>query len=95
MKSHAVLCDGSGMPGVSGDENVYRPRIPAAILAGAAKLAGVVPTDPVAGFPPSGGRGNGNDASLDSEAPTGAYVDMSQILFGSTDLAEVVRRSRA
>ncbi len=95
MKSHAVLCDGSGMPGVSGDEKVYRPRMPGAILAGAAKLAGVVPTDPEAGFPPSGGSGNGNDASPDSETPTGADVDMSEILFGSAEFAEVVQRSRA
>jgi hypothetical protein len=51
MKSQAVLSDGGGMPGVSGELNVHavptRPRC--------AKEPGVVPSAVVEGFWPSGG----------------------------------------
>jgi hypothetical protein len=50
-KSQAVLSDGAGMPGVSGDENVHgvptRPRL--------AKEPGVVPAVVEDGLSPSGG----------------------------------------
>jgi hypothetical protein len=79
MKSQAVFVDGSGMPGVSGEANVYRPATPGAILLGAAKLAGVVPARIEEGFPPSGG--SGNCVSADREVPACPEVDMSEILF--------------
>jgi hypothetical protein len=43
MKSHAVFSDGNGIPGVSGEEKVRAPVLPAAIRGALAKLPGVVP----------------------------------------------------
>lgn len=54
-KSQAVLSDGWGMPGVSGDENVQQPSGPGAIRDGFAKLPGDVPRARDDGFCPSGG----------------------------------------
>ncbi len=51
MKSQAVLSDGAGMPGVSGDENVQGvPTLPRC-----AKEPGVVPCFCVDGLSPSSG----------------------------------------
>ena len=81
MKSQAVLCDGSGMPGVSGDENVYRPAAPGAILPGRRKACrALFRLARRRDFRPSGGSGNGNGASADPETPAGPEVDMSEIL---------------
>ena len=80
------------MPGVSGDEKVYRPRMPGAILAGAAKLAGVVPTDPEArDFPRAEAAEMETMRRPIPRRPAGAEVDMSEILFGSAEF----RGSRA
>jgi hypothetical protein len=69
MKSHALFNEGSGIPGVSGEEKVNRPATPAAIFAGAAKLAGLVPALVDEAFPPNGGRENGNPANSVSILP--------------------------
>jgi hypothetical protein len=53
MKSQAVLVDGAGMPGASGDANVY--GVPTAPLR--AKLPGEVPWRRVDGLSPTGGSG--------------------------------------
>ena len=71
MKSQAVLVDGSGMPGVSGEVKVNRPAAPAAIREGAAKLAGLVPALVDDAFPPNGGSENGNSAKSASALPAG------------------------
>jgi len=52
MKSHAVLSEGFGMPGVSGEEKVRAPPI----SGGFAKLPGVVPSSEEDGLFPSPGR---------------------------------------
>jgi len=67
MKSQAVFVEGTGIPGVSGEEYVYRPAAPGAIRAGAAKLAGVVPARPDDGLPPSGGNTGWNSGRPDPE----------------------------
>jgi hypothetical protein len=79
MKSQAVFVEGAGIPGVSGDVNVYRPAAPAAIRATAAKLAGLVPARVEEGFPPSGGSEKGNPAKSGSEWPADSDVDMNAI----------------
>jgi hypothetical protein len=76
MKSQAVFIEGSGIPGVSGDEKVNRPAAPAAIIAGAAKLAGLVPVCVDAAFPPSGGKENGNPAKSDTGLAADGDIDM-------------------
>jgi len=57
-KSQAVFPLGSGIPGVSGDANVYAPATPGFITGSFAKLPGLVPAAVVEGFDPSGGREN-------------------------------------
>jgi hypothetical protein len=83
MKSQAVFVDGAGIPGVSGDVNVYRPAAPGAIRAGAAKLAGVVPLRSVEGFPPTGGSGKETDPSARPAVSAGPEVGIRKILFDS------------
>jgi hypothetical protein len=51
MKSQAVLEDGAGMPGVSGELKLSAPPI----AGGFAKLPGVVPSRRLDGSLPSGG----------------------------------------
>ena len=54
-KSHAVLSDGCGMPGVSGEEKVQRPGAPGAIRDFLEKLPGDVPAAVDDGLSPSSG----------------------------------------
>ena len=56
-KSHAVLSDGGGMPGVSGEAKVRAPSGPEEMVGRRAKLPGVVPWAPEEGLNPSGGKG--------------------------------------
>ena len=64
MKSHAVFADGSGMPGVSGDEKLSGPPMSGRF----AKLPGVVPWPVVEGFPPWAG-GSMRVSMVISDAP--------------------------
>jgi len=56
MKFQAVLFEGWGIPGVSGDEKVQQPAAPGAIFGVIAKLAGEVPSAEVDGLAPRGGN---------------------------------------